>query len=70
MTIPHIGHCAGSGAQPIDGTIRDVAGAQRTAVCGACSGRFDVREDGSLSFHDAAPVDERESAEEEGVSAS
>lgn len=66
MTIPDIGHCAGSAAQPIDGTIRDMADGQRTAVCGACSGRFDLREDDSLSFHDPAPVEERESAEQEG----
>jgi hypothetical protein len=66
MTIPDLGHCAGSGAQPIDGTIRDLAGTQKTAVCGACSGRFELREDGSLSFHEAAAVDERESAGEDG----
>ena len=58
MTIPDIGHCAGSGATPIEGTVHE--GTPSTGVCAACSGRFDVREDGSLSFHEAADIDERE----------
>ncbi len=55
MTIPDLGHCAGSGASPIDGTVSDGEG-----VCAACSGRFELRDDGSLSLHEAAAVDERE----------
>jgi hypothetical protein len=59
MTIPDIGHCAGSGAQPLEGTLHG-GGDQRTGVCGACSGRFDLRSDGTVSFHDAAEIDDRE----------
>ena len=58
MTIPDLGHCAGSGATPIDGTVRD--GEPGTGVCAACSGRFELRDDGSLSLHEAAAADERE----------
>jgi hypothetical protein len=50
MTIPDIGHCAGSGSAPLEGTIRG-DGDERSGVCGACSRRFDLREDGTLSFH-------------------
>ena len=59
MTIPDLGHCAGSGARPIEGTARDDASG-RTAVCGACSGRFELRDDGSLSLHESAATEERE----------
>ena len=58
MTIPDIGHCAGSGAAPIDGTTEE--GEPPTAVCPACSGRFELRGDGTLSLHEAAGVTERE----------
>ncbi len=58
MTIPDIGHCAGSGAKPIEGTA-DTAD-PTTGVCAACSGRFELRGDGTLSMHEAAGVDERE----------
>ena len=58
MTIPDLGHCAGSGAAPIEST-RDEAEPQ-TGVCAACSGRFELTSDGMLSQHKAAPVDERE----------
>jgi hypothetical protein len=50
MTIPDIGHCAGSGSAPIHGTIQDDGG-QRSGVCGACSRRVELGNDGSLSFH-------------------
>lgn len=59
MTIPDIGHCAGSGGAPIEGTAREQGGAS-TGVCAACSGRFELRDDGSLSLHASASVDERE----------
>jgi len=62
MTIPDIGHCAGSGAEPIEGTVRDDAASGTSGVCAACSGRFGLRQDGSLSFHDSAEIDEREAA--------
>jgi hypothetical protein len=63
MTIPDIGHCAGSGAHPIDGTTLGGEDAT-TAVCGACSGRFELRSDGTVSLHAAAGIDDRESREE------
>ncbi len=59
MTIPDLGHCAGSGAAPREGTVEE--GDPATAVCAACSGRFPLTEDGSLSLHDSAAVEERES---------
>ena len=52
MTIPDLGHCAGSGAAPREGTVEQ--GDPATAVCAACSGRFPLTEDGSLSFHESA----------------
>ena len=44
MTIPDIGHCAGSGAPPLDGTVQE--GVRVTGVCASCSGRFDLHDDG------------------------
>jgi len=58
MTIADIGHCAGSGAAPIDGTTEP--GDPSTAVCPACSGRVELRADGALSFHESSPLEERE----------
>ena len=58
MTIPDLGHCAGSGAAPIHGTPD--TGDPATGVCAACSGRFELRADGTLLLHEAAPADERE----------
>ena len=58
MTIPDLGHCAGSGAAPIQGTAD--AGDPATGVCAACSGRFELRGDGTLSLHEAAAVGARE----------
>ncbi len=58
MTIPDIGHCAGSGAVPLEDTADGNEPA--TGICAACSGRFELRSDGTLAFHEAAPVEERE----------
>jgi len=58
VTIPDIGHCAGSGAAPIEDTAEGDEPA--TGICPACSGRFELRSNGTLSFHEAAPVEERE----------
>ena len=55
MTIPDLGHCAGTGASPIEGTIREDGG-RRSGVCGACSRRFDLDADGLLSFHHSIAV--------------
>lgn len=63
MTIPDIGHCAGSGATPVEGTVH--AGSPDSGVCPACSGRFELRGDGSLALHESAPVEEREPAADE-----
>ena len=60
MTIPDIGHCAGSGGTPLEGTERAGGTDGASGVCAACSGRFELREDGSLSFHESAEIDERE----------
>ena len=62
MTIPDIGHCAGSGAQPIEGSGCAEPGIT-TAVCGVCSGRFELRPDGTMMLHAAAAVEDRESSE-------
>ena len=58
MTIPDLGHCAGSGAAPIHGSAD--TDDPVTGVCAACSGRFELRSDGTLSLHEAAGVDTRE----------
>ena len=62
LTIPDLGHCAGSGTQPIDETSREEHGMQ-TAVCGVCSGRFELRKDGTMALHEAAPIEDRESSD-------
>jgi hypothetical protein len=59
MTIPDLGHCAGSGAPPVEGTIREDAD-EKSGVCPACSGRFELHHTGVVSLHDAAEVDDRE----------
>ena len=61
MTIPDIGHCAGSGAQPIEGT-EAAEQEMTTAVCGVCSGRFQLRPDGTVALHAAAAVEDRQSS--------
>lgn len=66
MTIPDIGHCAGSGGAPIEGTVRDQGTDKESGVCAACSGRFELR-DGSLSLHEPAEIDEREGVTDDSV---
>lgn len=58
MTIPDMGHCAGSGAEPIADSVEE--GDPATGVCAACSGRFPLGDDGSLSYHEAASIEQRE----------
>jgi len=60
MTIPDIGHCAGSGAPPAEGSVKDENGGLKSGVCPACSGRFELHLSGVVSLHDAANVDRRE----------
>ena len=60
MTIPDIGHCAGSGAAPAEGSLREESHGTKSGVCPACSGRFELHPSGVMSLHDAAEVDERE----------
>ena len=60
VTIPDIGHCAGSGAPPADGSVKDENEGLRSGVCPACSGRFELHPSGVVSLHDAAAVDDRE----------
>jgi hypothetical protein len=60
MTIPDIGHCAGSGAEPAHGSIQTTGEGAPTGVCPACSGRFELRPGGVMALHDAAEIDERE----------
>jgi hypothetical protein len=60
MTIPDLGHCAGSGAPPVEGSERDEGLGIRSGLCPACSGRFELHHTDVLSLHDAAEVDERE----------
>ena len=59
MTIPDIGHCAGSGAEPVHGSIKSSGEGASTAVCPACSGRFELTS-GVLVLHEAAEVEQRE----------
>lgn len=59
MTIPDIGHCAGSGSEPVDASIQ-TAESLSTGVCPTCWGRFELSPSGSMPFHDAAPIDQRE----------
>jgi hypothetical protein len=60
MTIPDIGHCAGSGAEPAQGSIQGTGEGASTGVCPACSGRFALHPSGAMSLHDAAEIDQRE----------
>jgi len=60
MTIPDIGHCAGSGAPPLEGTARATARNARSGVCAACSGRFELHDDGNLTLHASAEIEQRE----------
>jgi hypothetical protein len=64
VTIPDVGRCQGSSSAPIEGSNEDQDG-RATGVCGACSGRFEL-EDGLLTEHEPAPVDERESHSPDG----
>jgi len=50
MTIPDIGHCAGSGAPPAEGSVRDENESLKTGLCPACSGRFELHPSGSCRF--------------------
>ena len=58
MTIPDIGHCAGSGAEPAHGSIKPAAAGAPTGICPACSGRFALHPSGAMSLHDAAEIDQ------------
>jgi hypothetical protein len=60
MTIPDIGHCAGSGAEPAHGSIQTAPEGAPTGICPACSGRFPLHPSGAMSLHDAAEIDQRE----------
>ena len=60
MTIPDIGHCAGSGSPPAEGGVRDENEGLESGVCPACSGRFELHPSGVVSLHDAADIAERE----------
>ena len=60
MTIPDMGHCAGSGSEPAHGSIQTPAEEVSTGVCPACSGRFALHGNGVLTLHAAADIDERE----------
>ena len=60
MTIPDIGHCAGSGAEPAHGSTRTAGEGAPTGICPACSGRFALHPSGVVSLHDAAEIDQRE----------
>jgi hypothetical protein len=60
MTIPDIGHCAGSGAEPAHESIHTTGERASTGVCPACSGRFELHPSGVLALHDAAEIDQRE----------
>jgi hypothetical protein len=60
MTIPDIGHCAATGAEPSQGSIQDTGEGASTGVCPACSGRFELHPSGVMALHDAAEIDQRE----------
>lgn len=60
MTIPDIGHCAGSGAEPARESIQHPSDGTTTGVCPAWYGRFELHPSGAMSLHDAAEVDQRE----------
>ena len=60
MTIPDIGHCAGSGAEPAHGSMQETGEGASTGVCPPCSGRFELHPSGVMALHDAAEIDQRE----------
>jgi len=60
MTIPDIGHCAGSGAEPAHGSVQTAAEGAPTGICPACSGSFALHPSGAMSLHDAAEIGQRE----------
>jgi hypothetical protein len=60
MTIPDIGHCAGSGAAPAHRSIQTTGEGASTGVCPACSGRFELHQSGVMALHDAAEIEARE----------
>ena len=60
MTIPDIGHCAGSGVEPAHKSIQTGGEQAPTGICPACSGRFALHPSGVMSLHDAAEIDQRE----------
>lgn len=60
MTIPDLGHCVGTGAEPAHGSVEGTVEGAPTGVCPACSGRFALHPSGVMALHDAAEVDERE----------
>jgi hypothetical protein len=61
MTVPDIGHCAGSGTAPVEDSIQDEREGTKSGICPACSGRFELHHAGVISLHDAAEVEDRES---------
>lgn len=64
MTIPDLGHCAGSGAEPARGSVEETGDGASTGICPACSGRFALHPSGVIGHHDAAEVDQREAVED------
>ena len=60
MTIPDIGHCAGSGSEPAHGSIQTTGVGASTGVCPVCSGRFELNPSGVVALHDAAEIEARE----------
>ena len=60
MTIPDLGHCAGSGTPPVEGSEREEADGSSSGLCPACSGRFALHHTGVVSLHDAAEIEARE----------
>jgi hypothetical protein len=60
VTIPDLGHCAGTGTSPVDGSTRQEGDGTRTGLCPACSGRAKLDPTGVLSIHDAAELEDRE----------
>jgi hypothetical protein len=60
VTIPDLGHCAGTATPPVDGSVRHEADGGHTGLCPACSGRVALDTNGALSFHDAAELEDRE----------
>jgi hypothetical protein len=65
MTIPDIGHCVGSGAEPARGSIQESGDGTSTGICPACSGRFALHPSGVVGLHDAAEVEQREAVEDD-----